>query len=144
VQRGAVTYLLATVSTHQDVRLFALHRFQTAEMLDEPVVRPKGFDLDKYIATGAFGFGAGNEIKLEAAFSHDAAAHLYETPLSQDQLLKPLDKERVKVSATVSDTSQLRWWLLGFGGEVEVLKPNSLRREIAKAARAAARRYQRS
>ena len=45
------------------------------------------------------------------------------------------------VTATVPDTSQLRWWLLGFGGEVEVLKPGSLRRKIADAARAMARRY---
>ena len=141
VQRGPVTYLVCTIFKYQDIHLFALHRFQSVEILDAPVARPKGFDLDGYIASGAFGFGDGKLIKLEVVFAADSAEHLYETPISRDQVIKPLDANRTKVTATVPDTSQLRWWLLGFGGEVEVLKPSSLRREIADAARAMARRY---
>jgi predicted DNA-binding transcriptional regulator YafY len=141
VQRGAVTYLVATIYSYSDIRLFDLHRFQKAEMRDEPVRRPADFDLDKYIASGAFGFGDGTLIKLEAVFAAGSAEHLYETPISRDQVIKPLDANRTTVTATVPDTSQLRWWLLGFGGEVEVLKPSFLRREIAETARGMSRTY---
>jgi predicted DNA-binding transcriptional regulator YafY len=144
VQRGPVTYLVCTIFKYQDIHLFALHRFRSVEILDAPGARPKDFVLDDYIASGALGFGDGNLIKLEAVFEADSAEHLYETPISRDQVLKPLDANRTTVTATVPDTSQLRWWLLGFGGEVEVLKPKSLRREIADAARAMARRYKQS
>mgnify|MGYP003324733769 CR=1 FL=1 len=34
----------------------------------------------------------------------------------------------------MQDTSQLRWWLLGFGEQVEVIKPAHLREEFRKTA----------
>jgi len=144
VQRGAVTYLVCTIFKYQDIHLFALHRFRSAEILDVPVARPKGFVLDDYIASGALGFGDGKLVKLEAVFFAGSAEHLYETPISRDQVLKPLDANRTTLTATVPDTSQLRWWLLGFGDETEVMKPSSLRREMAQAARAMARQYKQS
>jgi predicted DNA-binding transcriptional regulator YafY len=141
VQRGPVTYLVATVFDYPDPRLFALHRFQKAEMLDEPANVPKNFDLDAYIASGAFGFSDGGTIRLEAIFTDAAAEHLYETPLSSDQTLKPLGDGCTRLAATVADTAQLRWWLLGFGAGVEVKKPVALRRKMAAAAKAMAARY---
>jgi predicted DNA-binding transcriptional regulator YafY len=141
VQRGAVTYLVATVFSYEDVHLFALHRFQKAEMLDEPVRRPADFDLDNYIASGAFGFGDGKKIRLEALFTRDAAEHLYETPLSADQVLRPQNKDYTKLIATVANTPQLTWWLLGFSDAVEILKPEKLRKEMAQMALGMSRIY---
>jgi predicted DNA-binding transcriptional regulator YafY len=141
VQRGPVTYLVAKVFDYPDPRLFALHRFQKAEMLDESANVPKNFDLDAYIASGAFGFSDGGTIRLDVVFDDGAAEHLYETPLSSDQTLKPLGDGRTRLAATVADTAQLRWWLLGFGAGVEVKKPVALRREMAAAAKAMAARY---
>ena len=59
------------------------------------------------------------------------AQHLLETPLSQDQTLEMLDEGRVRITATVKDTGQLRWWLMGFGAQVEVIGPESVRQAIA-------------
>jgi predicted DNA-binding transcriptional regulator YafY len=36
----------------------------------------------------------------------------------------------VRLQATVPDTAQLRWWLKGFGNEVEVLEPTAIREEF--------------
>jgi predicted DNA-binding transcriptional regulator YafY len=47
----------------------------------------------------------------------------------------------VLVEATVADTRQLRWWLLGFGGRVEVLEPEGLRGEMKGHAERMAGRY---
>jgi predicted DNA-binding transcriptional regulator YafY len=41
----------------------------------------------------------------------------------------------------VLDTQQLRWWLLGFGDGVEVMKPAKLRREFRDMARGMAEIY---
>ena len=38
----------------------------------------------------------------------------------------------VIIKATLPDTSQLRWWLLGFGSGVEVLGPSSLEKNLRK------------
>jgi len=47
----------------------------------------------------------------------------------------------VQVSATVTETPQLVWWLLGFGGRVEVLKPAGLRQQMVEIAKAMGARY---
>ena len=46
-----------------------------------------------------------------------------------------LDNGKIYVKATVSDTAQLRWWLLGFGAQVEVISPKKLREEIIQNAK---------
>ena len=130
VQRGAVTYLVATLYDYTDVLLFAMHRIKSAQVLDQPAKPPKKFDLAKYISQGAFGFAESGEIKLVARFTVPAAEHLLETPLSRDQLIEPDKPDWVRLQATLPDTAQLRWWLLGFADQVEVLEPTSLREEF--------------
>lgn len=141
VQRGAVTYVVCTVFRYQDIRLLALHRFHSAEMLDDISKRPKGFSLDDYIASGALGFDNGTTINLQVIFTKDAAAHLYETPLSKDQVLTVIDDAHTKLTATVINNSQLIWWLLGFGEWVEILKPKALRDSFSATAQALSKIY---
>jgi predicted DNA-binding transcriptional regulator YafY len=110
-------------------------------LLDDEVVRPKGFDLNEYVQSGALDFGTGKKVRIEALFVDGAAEHLHETPLSDDQTIVAANEGWVKVSATVNDTPQLAWWLLAFGEQVEVLKPASLRKNMAMSAVAMAKNY---
>jgi predicted DNA-binding transcriptional regulator YafY len=123
------------------VLLLALHRILSAVLLDDDLVRPKGFDLDDYVQSGALDFGEGKKVRLEALFVDSAAEHLHETPLSDDQTIIPTEEGWVKVSATVNDTPQLAWWLLAFGAQVEVLKPARLRKDMAASAAAMSKNY---
>lgn len=141
VQRGPVFYIVCTIFHYEDVRLLALHRILSARLLDEPSKRPKDFDLDAYIAKGGIDFGTGKQIRLEVLFTREAAAHLEETPLSNDQAIQPARDGWVKVTATVNDTPQLGWWLSAFGDQVEVLKPTHLRKSMAASATVMARLY---
>ncbi|ABI56823.1 helix-turn-helix transcriptional regulator [Alkalilimnicola ehrlichii MLHE-1] len=136
--RDAVAYLVASLWDYPDVLPLALHRFQAARLLDAPARTPEGFDLDDWIRKGGFDYRAGAcAIELEARFAPDAGYHLQETPLAPDQQLEREqgDSGWVRVRAEVEDTHQLRWWLLGFGDKVEVLRPQRLRQEIATVAR---------
>ena len=143
VQRGRVFYLAVRLFDYQDVRMIVMHRIERATMLADPVQAPQGFSLDRWLDEGAMGFGDGGRLRLVAEFHQGAGRHLLESPLSDDQETTPLepDAESLRVSATVRDTEQLRWWLLGFGGKVEVIAPAALRRDIASRLRAAAKRY---
>ena len=134
VQRGAVTYLVATLYDYTDIRMFAVHRIQVAKVLDQPANTSEGFNLSQYISQGAFGFEESGAIKLIVRFKTAAAEHLWETPLSLDQQIAPDQSGWVRLQATVPDTAQLRWWLKGFGQEVEVLEPTSLRDEFVNMA----------
>ena len=131
VQRGAVTYMVATLYDYTDIRLFAVHRIQAAHVLDQPSNTPEGFSLAQYVNQGALGFEVNGLIKLVVRFTSAAAEHLWETPLSLDQEIEPDTSGWVRLQATVPDTAQLRWWLRGFGSEVEVLEPIAIREEFA-------------
>lgn len=141
VQRGAVLYLVCTFYGYQDPILLVLHRMKAVERLDESVARPPGFDLDAYIASGRMGFGDGETIQLELLLDADAAHHLTETPLSADQRLTRVSDGRVHVQATLPATQQLRWWILGFGEKVEVIKPTHLRKAMTEAVQGMSAHY---
>ena len=67
--------------------------------------------------------------------------NLDERPLSNGHRLEEQPDGRMLLTATVVDSSELRWWLLGFGDQVEVLAPASIREEMARIARRMVRHY---
>jgi predicted DNA-binding transcriptional regulator YafY len=141
VQRGGLVYLVCMFDRYEDVRTIALHRVQEAEVLYEPARKKSGFDIDAYIASGQFGVIAGDPVTLRAVFTRAAGEHLYETPLSADQVLTSHADGRLHLSATVPNTRALVWWLLGFGDGVMVQEPANLRQELAGIARRMALAY---
>lgn len=141
VVRGAVQYLVCTLRDYQDVRQLALHRLSSTCVLDAPCVPPADFDFGKYVASSATKYWAQGQIRLIARFNADAAGHLRETPVSKDQELIDLDNAQVELRATLESDDTLRWWLLGFGSQVEVLEPAELREEICNELKCAAQRY---
>ncbi|MEI6208238.1 MAG: WYL domain-containing protein [Desulfuromonadales bacterium] len=130
--------LICTVDNNrqlEDVHQISLHRIVEAMPQNEPALSPEGFNLDEYIASGAFGKHTGDEtIRLKALFEQDAAIQLEDTPLSEGQQLTNQADGNVLVEATVADTRQLRQWLLGIGGRIEVLEPLDLREELKEQA----------
>lgn len=142
VHRNNVSYLVCTLWNYTDIKQLAMHRFQTAKPLDKDVIIPKGFDIDEYIQSGEFSYpDSDKKIKIKLYFGEMAGKHLYETPLSEDQSITEIGEDRLMVKATVLDTEELRWWILGFGGYVEVVSPKKLRNEISTSLRSAADHY---
>ncbi len=129
VQRGSVTYLVATAFNYQDARIYALHRIHSAANTGRPVKRPEDFDLDAYIASGAFQFGGGENLYVKVEIWEGLAHILQETPLSLDQQIQQ-DDGAFTLTATVADSWQLRWWILSQGDGIEVIEPVMLREEI--------------
>ncbi len=130
VQTGVQLYLVAIVDGHQDVRLFALHRFRSAAMLNKAAERPAQFDLQAYLASGAMQFLSGGIVELKAKVVAKLAKLLEEAPLSDDMQLDHTDPSRPVMTATVQDSWNLRMWLLSQGNSIEVLSPASLRTQI--------------
>lgn len=142
VELGAIVYLVATFLAYQDIRIIALHRIQKATMLKTDTKVPAGFSLDDYIASGAFGFGkTGQNLDIELRFYNGAGAHLLEARLAEDQVVEEFDNGTLSIKASIPDTQRLRWWILGFGANVEVVGPPALRETIYQALEDAADRY---
>ncbi|WP_423186380.1 helix-turn-helix transcriptional regulator [Alishewanella sp. d11] len=130
VQRGHITYLVATIGDYINERLFALHRFQSLTLTDTPLKTLDGFSLAKYVQSGAMQFGSGNAIKLVAKVNQHLAKILHEAPLSQDMQLSPIEEGWFELSATVIDGWQIQWWILSHSLAIEVLSPPELRQDI--------------
>lgn len=134
IMRGSASYMVASAWDYSDVRLYALHRFSKVTILDNAAKRPSGFNLDKAIAGGLADFAyQGEPIQLEIRCEEWVAAYLTETPLSGDQTTKQEADGWIRLTATVNDTWQLRWWLMGQGAGIEVRAPAALRAEIKAA-----------
>lgn len=143
VLRQGVSYVVATLWDFDDIKHLALHRMQSATSLDQKTRQPKNFHLNDYLESGAFSYPVSTKkIKLRALFASATAHHLFETPLADDQILKAKGEKHILLEATVDDSAELRWWLLGFGDGVEVLAPKKLRQEFRKTVLSLANRYQ--
>jgi len=131
VFRDQVAYLVCTLWNYERIVQLALHRFEWAALTGRGQSEPDDFDLDEYIAQGHLHVReSGDTLRLRVRFAAEAAYHLQETPLSRDQQLSRVGEQTTELTATVADTAQLRWWLLGFGPSAEVIEPAALRGEF--------------
>ncbi|MFZ5724427.1 MAG: helix-turn-helix transcriptional regulator [Pseudomonadota bacterium] len=118
-----------------------LQRIKAVRRLDTPARTPAGFDLDAFVDAN-FDYPVGDRpLKLVFRMERVTATHLHERPLAKDQKIDDDGTTHAIVRATVPDTQQLRWWLLGFGDKVEVLAPAALRAEFATIAATLAAQY---
>ncbi|MBE2295452.1 MAG: WYL domain-containing protein [Phycisphaerales bacterium] len=134
LQRGPAFYLLCTLDNYTDVRQLAMHRIRSATVLDRKAHTPTGFDPDREVERCQGMGGCGEPLRLVVRFWKRAGLHLLETRLATDQMVEDEGDDYFRLTATVNDTAQLRWWLLSFGSKVEVLGPADLREEMANQA----------
>lgn len=135
-----VCHLDGESGTH--VAHLPVQRIKAVKATGEAAREPEGFDLDRFVEE-KFDYPVGDKpLKLAFRMERMTAAHLHERPLAKDQQIGEADADGfVTVTATVPDTQQLRWWLLGFGDKVEVSAPAALREEFAAIINRLARAY---
>lgn len=131
VQRAHTTYLIATAEPFDDIRQFVVHRFEEARLLASICYKPDGFNLQDYVESGAMQFGTHEKIQLEAWVSEGLARLLQEAPISEDMMLTA-QEEGSRLTATVNDSWELKWWILSHAGSIQVGKPEQLRDEIVQ------------
>ncbi len=137
VLQGVVHRLICTMDDSPDIpRHLPIHRFKEAKLIPTKVKKPKNFNIDEFIKSQNIGFLINDKpINLVAVFQPMAGFHLTETPVAKDQELIKLKDGSYELKVTLPDTSQLRWWLLGFGELVEIKKPYCLRAEFKNVAK---------
>ena len=141
IQRGVIIYLLATRTDDSEniIRTFALHRFATVEILESAAKTPDNFQLDNYLDAGGMGFSHplfsqlpnhGKYTAIELQFTKQAGKSLTESKLSDNQIVTINSDESLTIQATVNLTSQLVWWLRGFGNGLLDAKPELLHQAV--------------
>ncbi|TKF21154.1 WYL domain-containing protein [Vibrio genomosp. F6] len=116
-QQGSRLYLVCRFKGYNNERSLAVHRINKAVCSTFSFDRPVDFNLSKYDNDGRFGFGEGNQCRVEFCITKKVGFHLLETPLSEDQTVEELDSHYL-ITATVIDSMQLEHWLRGFGDDI--------------------------
>ncbi|SEJ66708.1 Predicted DNA-binding transcriptional regulator YafY, contains an HTH and WYL domains [Pseudomonas linyingensis] len=125
VSRHAVSYLLASVDGYSDLRQFALHRMTEVSVLGEAGREHESFDVDAYIASGAFSYReAEAQVELVADVRPQIAVLLNETPLSQQQTLSSVSVQGWhRMHATVPLDRETLWWIFALNENIRLHAP---------------------
>jgi predicted DNA-binding transcriptional regulator YafY len=127
-----VVYLVCTVKDYQDPRFLAVHRIDSAQLLEAEAVKPVSFDIDEFILR-EFGIRLGKTpLDLVLRIRGVLAKYLAETPVAADQTMESIDAEWTRVQVKVQDTIQLRTWLRSLGPDAVVEAPESLREQLKR------------
>lgn len=131
LHRDSITALVGKIDNDNIIRYWPLHRMQTAKVLDIKSTIPRSFDLNKYIESELAKPLSGDVIEFKAWIKKDGYAfnHVLETSLSTDQTIEYVEDGLI-VTATVNETAELKWWILGLGERIKVLEPRRLRDNI--------------
>lgn len=144
VVRMGVVYLICTVADETIIKQFVLHRFTSAIMGGESSSIDSEFSLHDYIEKQQqFSYPLADEpIQLKVLFHAGTASHLAETALSDNQRLTTQDDGRILLEAELVHTLELEWWLQGFGLNLEVIEPVSLRKQFKALAHGLSKLYE--
>ncbi len=130
VVRPPVVYLACTAREYSEPRFLALHRIESARLLNAPAFRPAGFNVDEMIAR-QFGIRlSAKPLNLKIHVRGVLRRYLEEAPFAQGQRIRELDGEWNEVRMHVADTVMLRNWLRSLGPDAVVVAPARLRNEI--------------
>jgi predicted DNA-binding transcriptional regulator YafY len=128
--RGGL-YLYARAHEYDEVRTFAVERVQKIEVLDDGFEVPADFNPAEY-ARSAFGIAGGKPEAVELVFGAEMAGYIRERSWHESQTLADEPDGSVRLVMEVAPGFELKAWVKGFLPHVRVVRPASLRDEIAK------------
>ena len=144
VARGSAWYVIAAVTG--DLRTYRVSRVQEARLLDQPAVRPEGFDLQAYWAQSTAEFKAGLPrypvvVRVGPAMLPRAR---FTGRFSRIEREDPPDADGWTTLAICFEVEDEAWqYVLGLGPWVEVVEPPALRDKVADLAAGIVAFYQR-
>ena len=90
-----------------------------------------------------FGIWSGPETQVALRLTGRAAEQIPERLVHPSQNFAPLRGGATLMRFTVRGWQELAWWILSWGGDVEVIEPADLRDYVRQQVRAAAAHYSR-
>jgi len=133
--RGAL-YLVGRSVQRDEICHWKVTRIEAAELTPVHFQRPEGFDLRQHLA-GSFGVYHGDgDVYVKVRFAASAARYVAESRWHDSQRLEPQKDGSLLAEFQLSDTEEIKRWILSFGPAAVVIEPEELRQEIASDLRA--------
>ena len=138
--RSGGLYVVGHDHKSGEVRTFAVERIRDPQPTGAGFEVAPDFDFEAYTAA-AFGVATDPVSPVRLRFEPNWALHVKEHVWHASQRVTELADGRVELAMEVGVGHELRNWILSFGAGVEVLEPESLRRDVRAELLAAAQRY---
>lgn len=128
-------YVIGRSSLHRETRTFNVGRIQTIELLDEQFQVPRSFSIERYLGNAWHLIPeSGPDQDVLIRFSPMVARNVAEVVWHKTQKVSTRDDGSLDFQVRVSGLNEISWWILGYGDQAEVLKPERLRQLIAQRA----------
>jgi proteasome accessory factor B len=125
-------YVIARSSLHRGVRTFHVGRIQALTELPERFKIPAGFRIERYLGNAWHLIPEqGDDHLVRLQFSSLVARNVADVVWHRTQKVHWNDDGSLNFEVTVSGLSEISWWILGYGDQVQVLAPPKLRDMIA-------------
>jgi predicted DNA-binding transcriptional regulator YafY len=135
-------YLIGFCHFRKEVRIFALDRIKMLSQTDVRFEIPADFDLEDFMRP-SFGVFQGEPVIVKIWFSADVAGYIREKIWHESQKIHNQKDGSIIFEAEVAGTDEIKFWVMNWGSQAEVLEPEKLREEIRAEAEAMLVHYSR-
>ena len=134
-------YIFAHDELSGEVRPFRIDRVRDARLLPQTFTVPDDFDIDA-VVSGSWGiWQAPGQDDVVLRFDSAIAERAREALWHRGAEITESDDGAIEARMRVASEVEMRSWVLGWGGSVEVIAPPSLRTHIATTLARGAERY---
>ena len=126
-------YFVGYCYLRKGLRTFRLDRIKNIELTGKKFTPRDGIDPTGYFKH-SWGVFSGDPVEVEVVFTGKAARVVRFGRHQAGETIEVLADDRVKYRVMVSGIHEICRWLIGFGGEVRVVRPKSLARELVRRA----------
>jgi predicted DNA-binding transcriptional regulator YafY len=128
------SYVIGHDQLRNALRTFKLERIEQADILETRYTIPSDFDPYQHLAS-AWGVMDEAEVQVQLRFSPSVTRRVKESTWHHTQQIIDLPDGGCEFTIQVGGIKEIRQWVMGWGGDVEVLAPAELREDIREQAR---------
>lgn len=125
-------YLIAYDELRQGIRNFAVGRIEEWIVRSETFKRDPKFSVAKYMESGFQAEHGGEVVNVVIRFASQAARYVREKRWHDSQEIQEEEGGALILKFQTSGLGEVKRWVLQYGGNAEVLAPDSLRQDCIK------------
>ncbi len=129
--RGKAFYFVAWCQNRNEFRTFRIDRIIRINLLEDKFKRKSNIAPETYFED-SWQVYSGEPVDVVIEFNSDAANVILSSTHHPNELIEKTDEGKVIYRVTTRGLEEIQRWILGFGGDVEVIEPVELRESLAE------------
>jgi len=130
-----VWYVLGRSGPHKSVRTFELNRIRRLTTTEKYFTDDENFDVSEYLGRAWSMMPEGQIYNVKLRFMPKVADNVTEVQWHSTQTVARNSDGSATVEFRVDGLSEITWWILSYGDQVQVLAPKALRARVLEVAR---------